>query len=200
MSSEHTNCSCKEMFIEPPTDNDISLDIKSAIVDSDTDNEYELKDIFDDIKVSYDAELILRYQEANSAKIVYLIFSRVINYLDDEVFATYIINKVIEINVKFSKDQNNFPANSFDRFNIIITLFTTNHSIRDNFIQFYKSVSIFYVHSESKFDREWNDNKYLNPLFNRILDNTITLNVFKKHIKGHMIKHMKYHLDKKNYF
>lgn len=91
------------MFVELPTDYNISLGIKSATVDFDTGNEYELKDIFDDIKVSYGAELILRYQEAISARIMFLMFSRVINYLDDEVFATYIINKIIEINVKFSK-------------------------------------------------------------------------------------------------
>lgn len=122
-SSEQTNYSCNEMFlevfVEPPMDDDISLDIKSAIVIFDQYYKYELKYIIDEIKVSYDAELILRYQEAISARIMDLIFSRVIKLFNKITLPKFVVPNIRYINQIFSNDLNPFPAHFVNGFNVL---------------------------------------------------------------------------------
>lgn len=66
------NCLCKqvclEVFVAYLTDDGISLDIKNAAVAFDGNDSDELKYIMDIIEISYDAELIVRYQEFLSAR------------------------------------------------------------------------------------------------------------------------------------
>lgn len=114
LSTEQTNCACKEvfleMFVDPLTDDDISLDIKSAIAMFDKYYKYKLQYIMKDIKVSYDAELMLRYQETILTRIMYLIFSRVIIILNNKSLPMFIIHSIIIINRIISEDRNEFPT------------------------------------------------------------------------------------------
>lgn len=61
LTSEPNDCSYKQIFVELPTDDDISHDIKSTIVIFDQYYKCALKNINDNIKVSYSAELIYKW-------------------------------------------------------------------------------------------------------------------------------------------
>lgn len=182
MLCKQTNCSCKEIFlekfVEPPTDDDISLDIKRSVVIIDNCIEYELKYLIDDIKVSYDVELILRYQEAIAARIMSLLFIKVINVVMDRALPITIVNTIMSINRIISKKHNEMPTPLVDGFNILKNIFTSDNPVVDDLRKFYESVTMFNIFSESKIDNKWNDIEYLKKILERINDNISDIKCF----------------------
>lgn len=187
VSSDQTNCSCKlvllEMFVAPPMDDEISLDIKNIDVAFDGNDSVKFKYIMDNIEMSYDPELIIRYQESVSAMIMSLVFSRVIDILFNKSLPKKIINNIIEIHQIISEDINAFPANLVDGFNVLNNFFTSNNPIIEDLINYYQSMTVVNNLNESKIRRKWKDIKYLNHLLKRISDNIYGIKCFQETYK-----------------
>lgn len=138
-------CSITQIFLEnivTITSNDpISHDIANTKIKITGTENISIKNILEQIKVTYDIDLIFWYQDSILTSIIKLIYTKVIKIIKGNQLSQEITSNILEIDSKISENKTKLPVNFVNGFTFLAKVIKTNKELIKQLEDYEKSLS-----------------------------------------------------------
>lgn len=215
ISEPKVNCSLTQLLLEniafSSPKNPITFNISNAKLKITNTDIISIKDMLNQVKISYDIEKLFWYQDSVLSAFIKLICSKIINILKSgNYLSETIIDKIKKIN-NLINHHKKLPAYLIEGFTILTEvidkkinaehlLFKTLQTYHDSFIIILPNENDI---SSTSYEQNWNDYLYLEKCMDRIINNFEDFQCFNQSFQYLRDEHDKYYIpliEKKNTF
>lgn len=130
---DQRKCSFTQTFLENiiqiNSNDSISLDIANTKIKTTGTETMTIADIFEQIQVTYDVDLIFWYQDSILTSIIKLVYSKIIKIIQVNPLSEEIKNKIMEIDSKIYENETKLPIRFVNGFTFLAEVIKTNKDL-----------------------------------------------------------------------